>query len=63
MYSAYSFGKSFFACVTGVADTASGAGGAAKAVETAKEKLEKYIDALKGMSSAQKSARDADKSC
>ena len=38
------------------------AGGAAKAVETAKEKLEKYIDALKGMSSAQKSARDADKS-
>jgi len=45
-----------------VADTASGAGGAAKAVETAKEKLEKYIDALKGMSSAQKSARDADKS-
>jgi hypothetical protein len=45
-----------------VADTASGAGGAAKAVETAKDKLEKYIDALKGMSSAQKSARDADKS-
>jgi hypothetical protein len=39
-----------------------GGGGAAKAVETAKEKLEKYIDALKGMSSAQKSARDADKS-
>jgi hypothetical protein len=47
-----------------VADTAGGAGGgggAAKAVETAKEKLQKYIDALKGMSSAQKSARDADK--
>jgi hypothetical protein len=39
-----------------------GAGGAGKAVETAKEKLQKYIDALKGMSSAQKSARDADKS-
>ena len=39
-----------------------GGGGAAKAVETAKEKLQKYIDALKGMSSAQKSARDADKS-
>jgi hypothetical protein len=39
-----------------------GSGGVAKAVETAKEKLEKYIDALKGMSSAQKSARDADKS-
>jgi hypothetical protein len=39
-----------------------GGGGAAKSVETAKEKLQKYIDALKGMSSAQKSARDADKS-
>jgi hypothetical protein len=38
------------------------AGGAAKAVETAQEKLQKYIDALKGMSSAQKAARDADKS-
>jgi chromosome segregation ATPase len=37
-------------------------GGSAKAVETAKEKLQKYVDALKGMSSAQKSARDADKS-
>ena len=48
-----------------VADTAGGSGGgggAAKAVETAKQKLEKYIDALKGMSSAQKAARDADKS-
>jgi len=40
----------------------SGSGGAAKAVETAGEKLEKYIDKLKGLSSAQKSARDADKS-
>jgi hypothetical protein len=39
-----------------------GGGGAAKAVETAQQKLQKYIDALKGMSSAQKSARDADKS-
>ena len=39
-----------------------GGGGAAKSVETAKEKLQKYIDALKGMSSAQKAARDADKS-
>jgi hypothetical protein len=39
-----------------------GGGGSAKTVETAKEKLQKYIDALKGMSSAQKSARDADKS-
>jgi hypothetical protein len=46
--------------VAGAAGT--GSGGAAKAVETAKQKLEKYIDALKGMSSAQKSARDADKS-
>jgi hypothetical protein len=46
-----------------VADTAAtGSGSAAKAVETAGEKLQKYIDALKGMSSAQKSARDADKS-
>jgi hypothetical protein len=39
-----------------------GGGGVAKAVETAQQKLQKYIDALKGMSSAQKSARDADKS-
>lgn len=36
--------------------------GAAKAVETAGEKLQKYIDKLKGLSSAQKAARDADKS-
>ena len=43
-------------------DSGTGTGGVAKAVETAKEKLQKYIDALKGMSSAQKSARDADKS-
>lgn len=39
-----------------------GGGGAAKAVETAKEKLQKYIDALKGLTSAQRSVRDADKS-
>lgn len=39
-----------------------GGGGAAKAVETAQQRLQKYIDALKGMSSAQKSVRDADKS-
>lgn len=39
-----------------------GGGGGGKTIETAKEKLQKYIDALKGMSSAQKSARDADKS-
>ena len=38
------------------------AGGAAKAVETAKQKLEKYIDALKGLTSAQKSYRDSSKS-
>ena len=51
--------------LNGVAEAAGGTGGgggASKAVETAKEKLQKYIDALKGMSSAQKSARDADKS-
>jgi hypothetical protein len=46
----------------GGADTFLGGGGSAKTVETAQEKLQKYIDALKGMSSAQKSARDADKS-
>ena len=46
-----------------VADTAgTGSGGAAKAVETAGQKLQKYIDKLKGLSSAQKAARDADKS-
>lgn len=39
-----------------------GAGGAGKTVETAQQKLQKYIDALKGMSSAQRSVRDADKS-
>jgi hypothetical protein len=51
--------------LNGVAEAAGGSGGgggAAKAVETAKDKLQKYIDALKGMSSAQKAARDADKS-
>ena len=37
------------------------AGGAAKAVETAKEKLQKYIDALKGTASAQRGVRDAQK--
>jgi hypothetical protein len=39
----------------------SGSGGAAKAVETATQKLEKYIDALKGLTSAQRSYRDAGK--
>ena len=48
--------------VASAAGGAGGGGGAAKAVETAQDKLQKYIDALKGMSSAQKSARDADKS-
>lgn len=48
--------------VSTAAGGAGGGGGAAKSVETAKDKLQKYIDALKGMSSAQKSARDADKS-
>ena len=43
-------------------DLGGGAGGATKAIETAGEKLQKYIDKLKGLSSAQKSARDADKS-
>jgi hypothetical protein len=47
----------------GVNETVFGAGsGSGKTIETAKEKLQKYIDALKGMSSAQKAARDADKS-
>lgn len=36
-------------------------GGAGKAVETAQQKLKKYIDAMKGLSSAQKAARDAAK--
>ena len=46
----------------GVNETVFGGGGGGKTIETAKEKLQKYIDALKGMSSAQKAARDADKS-
>lgn len=54
--------KAFTSLGGGAGGGGGAAGGAAKAVETAKEKLEKYIDALKGMSSAQKSARDADKS-
>ena len=39
----------------------SGTGGAAKAVETAGEKLQKYIDKLKGLTSAQRSYRDSQK--
>lgn len=38
-----------------------GGGGSAKTVETAKEKLNKFIDALKGSASAQKQYRDATK--
>lgn len=38
-----------------------GTGGAAKAVETAGEKLQKYIDKLKGLTSAQRSYRDSQK--
>jgi hypothetical protein len=38
------------------------AGGAGKQVETAKEKLGKFVDALKGVTSAQKSYRDSTKS-
>jgi hypothetical protein len=36
-----------------------GAGGAGKKIETAKEKLSKYMDALKATTSAQRSVRDA----
>ena len=39
-----------------------GGGGAAKAVETAQEKLQKYVDAMKGLTSAQRQYRDATKS-
>jgi hypothetical protein len=38
-----------------------GTGGAAKAVETAGEKLQKYIDKLKGLTQAQRSYRDSQK--
>jgi hypothetical protein len=38
-----------------------GGGGAAKAVETAGEKLQKYIDKLKGLTQAQRSYRDSQK--
>jgi hypothetical protein len=47
--------------VSGAAGGTGGTGGAAKAVETATQKLEKYIDALKGLTSAQRSYRDAGK--
>jgi hypothetical protein len=38
-----------------------GGGGAAKTVETAAEKLQKYIDKLKGLTQAQRSYRDSQK--
>lgn len=40
-------------------DLGDGAGGAGKKIETAKEKLSKYMDALKSTTSAQRSVRDA----
>jgi hypothetical protein len=40
-------------------DLGGSAGGAGKKVETAKEKLNKYMDALKGTTSAQRAVRDA----
>jgi hypothetical protein len=39
--------------------TYTGGSGATKAVETAKEKIQKYIDALKGQTAAEKAVRDA----
>jgi hypothetical protein len=47
--------------VAGAAGGVGGTGGAAKAVETAGEKLQKYIDKLKGLTSAQRSYRDSQK--
>jgi len=47
--------------VAGAAGGVGGAGGAAKAVETAGEKLQKYIDKLKGLTQAQRSYRDSQK--
>lgn len=38
-----------------------GGGGVGKAIETLREKMQKYVDALKGVTSAQRSARDAAK--
>jgi hypothetical protein len=38
-----------------------GIGGASKAIDTAKEKFQKYVDALKGVTKAQQAARDASK--
>jgi hypothetical protein len=47
--------------VAGAAGGVGGSGGAAKAVETAGEKLQKYIDKLKGLTQAQRSYRDSQK--
>jgi len=47
--------------VAGAAGGVGGVGGAAKAVETAGEKLQKYIDKLKGLTQAQRSYRDSQK--
>ena len=45
-----------------VSTAAGGGGGAAKAVETAGEKLQKFIDKLQGVTKAQRSLKDATKS-
>lgn len=42
-------------------DLSGSTGGVSKTVETAKEKLQKYVDALKGLTSAQRGVRDANK--
>lgn len=44
---------------TAFKDLGDGAGGAGKKIETAKEKLSKYMDALKATTGAQRSVRDA----
>lgn len=42
-------------------DVATSSGGASKTIETAKEKLQKYIDAVKGTTAAQRGLRDSQK--
>ena len=42
-------------------DLSGSTGGVSKTVETAKEKLQKYVDALKGLTAAQRGVRDANK--
>jgi hypothetical protein len=46
---------------TSFEDVEQSSGGAAKTIETAKEKLKKYIDAAKGATDAQRGLRDAQK--